>query len=93
MRDVDLDHLNWMIKSINKKKGTPYAMANEELADKMFPFVKDKFPEAIIIKIGIEQYITITKRAQNKLIKILKEHKIKHENTIKEIDNAIENLR
>jgi len=82
-----------MIKNVNERKGTPYCMANEELADQMFPYIKEKFPEAIIIKIGIEQFVTVTKRGQNALIKNLKERKVKLEKTINEIDFAIEKLK
>lgn len=89
---ADLEHLDWMIGEIKKKKGTPYVMGNEALADKLFPHIKEKFPEAIMIKIGIQQFITVTKRAQNVLIKSLKEYKAKHEKTINEIDYAIERL-
>jgi len=47
----------------------------------------------IMVKIGIGQYITVTKRAQNALIKSLKSRKAKYEKTINEIDSAIENLK
>lgn len=87
------DDYEWMIDKLSKKKGTPYCMANESLADNIFPHIKKKFPEAIMIKIGIEQYITVTKRAQNALIKRLKSRKAEHEKTINEIDSAIEKLK
>lgn len=37
------DHLNYMINNINKKKGTPYNMSNEPLADLLFPQPKRNF--------------------------------------------------
>lgn len=88
----DQDHLAYTLKDINKRKGSPYHMSNEDLADNLFPYIKDKFPEAIMVKYGMEQYITITKRAQNVLVKHLYARKIEHQKRINEIDSAIEKL-
>ncbi len=89
----DQDHLDWTIKNINKKKGTPYYMANEELADKIFPFIKEEFPDAIMIKLGIDQFIAVNKRSKNALIKRLNIRKEGYEQCIKEIDSAILSIK
>lgn len=88
----DNEHLNHIINKINKSKSIPFNMANEELVDQFFPYIKERFSETIMIKLGIEQYITVNKRGQNALIKGLKECKKKYEKTISEIDLAIKNL-
>jgi hypothetical protein len=68
-------------------------MANEELADDIFPYIVDQFSDAVMIKLGIEQWITVSKRGQNALIKRLKTRKDNHLKCIREIDSAIERLR
>lgn len=89
----DQDHLDWVIKNINKKKGTPYYMANKELADKIFPGIKEEFPKAIMIKLDINQWIVVTKRSKNALIKFLNNRKTRLEKEIREINSAIEKIR
>lgn len=64
-------------------------MANEELADDIFPFIKKQFPDAIMVKVDIEQFITVSKRGQNALIKRLKSRKEVHEKDINGLNYAI----
>jgi hypothetical protein len=90
VREFNKDHAVWAVKEINKRKGTPHHMANEELADDIFPFIRDQFPEAIMVKLGIGQFITVSKRGQNALIKRLKSRKEAHEKDINELNYAIE---
>lgn len=92
MLSYNQDHLEWVIRNINKRVNAPYMMANENLADDIFPNVKRYFPEAIMIKIGISQWIAVTKRGQNALIKLLKSYIAEHEKEIREIENAIKQI-
>ena len=89
----DQDHLDWAIREINKKKNTPHYMANEELADKIFPGIKEEFSDAIMIKFGIDQFIAVNKRSKNALIKRLTIRKEGYEQCIREINSAIEQIR
>jgi len=89
----DQDHLNWTIEAINKKINTPHYIANEELADKIFPYIKEEFPDAIMIKLGIDQFICTNKRSKNALIKRLNLRKEEHEQHIKEINSAIKRVK
>lgn len=68
-------------------------MANEELADEQFPYIKAEFPEAQMFKYDICQYIVVTKRARNVLIKLLAAFRKKHEKAIIEIDKALNEIR
>jgi len=52
-------------------------------------FTKD----AIIVKVGIDQFITVNKRGQNALIKRLKARKESHQKYINDLDSAIELVR
>lgn len=92
MLSYNRDHLNWVIRNIKKRVNAPYMMANEPLADDIFPNIKKEFPEAIMIKIGIEQWITVTKRGQNALIKLFKNRRSEYEKSINEVESAIEKL-
>jgi len=42
-----------------------------------------------MIKIGIDQWITVNKKGQNALIRNLRKRKLENEKVINEIDNAI----
>jgi len=92
MLSYNQDHLEWTIRNINKRINAPHMMANEKLADDIFPNIRRYFPEAIMIKIGIVQWITVTKRGQNALIKLLKRDISEHERDIREIENAIKQI-
>jgi len=100
MKEYNRDHAEYMLREINKHKGTPYYMSNEELDDDIFPYIKDKFPDAIMVKLKTksysEQFTVVTKRAQNAMIKQLKARKDNYLRCIKEVDsalNAIESTR
>lgn len=96
MREHNRDHAVWAVKEINKRKGMPYYLANEELADDIFPHIKEEFPDALMIKVNTqsygEQFIVVTKRAQNALIKRLKARKDNYEKCIREVDSAIKSI-
>lgn len=89
---MDRAFLEYALKEIRRRKGKPYQMANEEYADALFPYVKQIFPEAQMVKCDIAQYIVVTKRAQTALIELLSDAKTKHENYIAEINAAIDGL-
>lgn len=90
---MDRDHLKYNLREIQKHKGMPFQMANEELADEQFPYIKAEFPEAVMVKCDIDQYIVVTKRARTVLIKRLMASKAKHENDIVEIEKAVNKLQ
>ena len=96
MKEFNRDHAKWTVKEITKRKETPHYLANEELADDIFPFIKEEFPEALMIKVKTEsygeQFIVVTKRAQNALVKHLKARKDNYERCIKEVDSAIKSI-
>jgi len=92
MKWYNEDHLKWVIEKINKRKHRPYYMANEELADDIFPGIQAEFPDAKMIKYGISQYITVTKRAENALIRDLEKDITKHFESISKLQSAIKRL-
>ena len=97
VKELNRNHAIWTVSEISKRKGTPHYLANEELADDIFPFVKEEFPEALMVKFKTEsygeQFIVITKRAQSALIKLLKARKDNYERCIREVDSAIELIK
>lgn len=90
---MDREHLEYNVREIRKHKGTPFSMANEILADEQFPYIKAEFPEAVMVKCGIGQYIAVTKRARTALLKQLEGSKAKYEQTIAELEKAICELK
>lgn len=90
---MDREHLEYNLREIRKHKGTPFRLANEEVADEQFPYIKEEFPEAVMVKYDIVQYITVTKRARTALIKHLTASKAKHENYIAELERAVDELK
>ena len=96
MKDFNTDHAKWAVGEIEKKKGTPYYMANEELADDILPYIKEQYPDAIMVKVNVasysEQFIVTTKRAQNALIKRLNARKDNYLRCIHEVDSALKSI-
>lgn len=84
--------LTYTISEISKRKGTPYIMSNEKLADFMFPYIKNVFPEAELVKTENSQCIMVSKRARTLYVKKLRERKTEYEKKINEMDNVIEIL-
>ena len=93
MRGFNRDHAIWAVKEISKRKGTPHMMANEELAVDIFPYIVEQFPEAVMVKLGIEQWICVNKRSRKELHKRLEGRKDSHLKYISEIESAIELIR
>jgi len=89
---MDRGNLEWNLNELRKHKSSPYCLANEEIADEMFPFVQVEFPNAIMVKQGISQYIVVSKRAKTSLLKKFQDSKDKHAKAILEIDNVIHEL-
>lgn len=90
---MNREHLEYMLEEIRSRKGTPYHMGNEPLADEFFPHVKAIYSDAVMIKQDIGQYIVVTKRARTALIKLLGASIAKHENYIAEIEKAVNKLK
>lgn len=90
---VNEDHLNYYLKDLRNRKGSPYCMANAALTDEIFPYVQAEFPEAIMVQQGISQYIVVTKRARTELLKRFQVSKLEHEKAISEIDGVIQALK
>ncbi|WP_349947309.1 hypothetical protein ABFV83_02150 [Lacrimispora sp. BS-2] len=90
---MDKDCLDYYLKELGNRKGSPYGMANEALADEFFPYVKAEFQDAIMVKQGIGQYIVVTKRARTALLKRFQVSKLEHEKAISEIDGVIQTLK
>lgn len=90
---MDRDHLEYNLNQIRKRMGIPFRMSNEELAEEMFPYIQAAFPDALMVKQGIRQYIVVSKRARTALIKLLAADKAEYENYIVEIDKMLNQLR
>ena len=89
---VDREHLAYIIKEINESKGTPYQIANEELADEIFPYLKKEFPDIQMVKYDVYQWFVVTKRAGNTLKKQLEEMILNHNYSISELKKTINKL-
>ncbi len=96
MKSYNRDHAEWTVKEINKRKGTPHYMTNEELANDIFPYIKKEYEDAVMVKLKTEsyseQFIVVTKRAKNALVKRLKARKDNYLRCIQEVDSALAQL-
>lgn len=90
---MDKGMRDFYMNELRSRRTQPYGMANEELADAFFPYVKAEYPDAMLIKYGYHQYITVTERARTALISILAASKANHENFIIEIEKAVNQLK
>ena len=90
---MNRDHLEYNLKEIRRHKGIPFDLANETLADEQFPYIKQDFPGAQMIKYDICQYIIVTDRARKVLIKRLDALKTKYETWIQKLDEVIKQLK
>lgn len=89
---VETGILEYTISEINKKKGSPYHMGNEELANELLPYIKTIYPDVQMIKYGISQWFVVSPRAKNKLKKQLAEMLVKRRKSLVELENALERL-
>ena len=89
----DYEDAKYFIGEMKKRKGTPHFFGNEELVEKILPYIKSEFPDVQITRVGESQiWFTITKRAQNVLVKHLKKIRADYEERIKALNKAIEGL-
>ena len=93
MMDDYREEIPYYLRELSSRIGTPYSIGNEPLADQFFPHVKAIYPDAIMVKVDISQYICVTKRARTALISILTASKAKYENYIAELDMAVNELK
>lgn len=89
---IDRDCLDYTVNEIKRRKGNPYHMANEALADELYPYIKNIFPDMQMIKYGTSQWFIVSKRAKNSLKKQM-EHKItEHKRALVDIQSVINRL-
>lgn len=90
---MDIDHARYVLKEIASNISMPFEMANEELADDVFPYIKRAFPNAIMVKCGIEQYVVVNDRARNALIKQLEGRRKKLLEEVDQMESVISILK
>lgn len=90
---MDIDHARYVLKEITSNINVPFEMANEDLADDVFPYIKRVFPNAIMVKCGIDQYIVVNDRAKNALIQQLQGRKKKLLEEADQMESAISVLK
>ena len=90
---MNREHLEINLRDIRKHRDIPFQLANEELADEQFPFIKAEFPNAQVAKYDIFQYIVVTQNACLVLITELEAIKAKHEQHIAEIEKTLDQLK
>lgn len=89
---VDRDTIKYTITEIKKKKGTPYHMANEKLADELYPYIQNEFRDVQMIKYGVTQWFVVSERAKNKVKKQLENKIVEHNQALVEIQGAVNKL-
>lgn len=90
---MDKKHLSYILNEISEHKGTPFQMANEAIADEMFPYIQMTFPNALMVKLGIAQYIAVTAQARNTLAEQMKLRQAKHLQEAESIAQILSELR
>jgi hypothetical protein len=94
VREVLNDDAEWMIKKLSKRKTQYLHMANPELADECFPEVQKSFPDAKMFKLSpYYQFMTVTKKAEQRLATDLLKRKEELLAKINEIDDILKKLQ
>lgn len=88
---VDKKQLNQTIREIRQSKRVPFQMANETLADEIWPYIQKKMPEVQLVKCGICQWF-VTKNQKKYLLLELRCLKENAEKKLAEIEGAIMDL-
>lgn len=61
----------YFLKEMEKKPNSIHMMGNHELADYCYPRIKEKHPDAVLIKTDRMQYFALNDKAKRKLKKKL----------------------
>ena len=92
MNEHDYEVYLLTLKEIEKKKNTPYRMANEWLALKFYDELQKKYPNAIMVRFGFHQWFAITPVAVKKLKKMLEDDRAAYLAKQLELENLIKGL-
>lgn len=84
--------LDYTITEIRKKIGTPYHMANKDIANQLYPYIKNVFPNLEMFEDGIHQWFIVSDRAKNKLRKQFEERLLEHKKIIVDLQFTIDRL-
>lgn len=90
---MNKEYLSYVLEEINEHKRIPFQMANEVIADEMFPYIQTAFPNARMVKLGIAQYITVTTQAKNVLTEQMKLRQAKHLQEVEAIAQILSELK
>lgn len=61
----------YFLKEMEKKPNSIHMLGNRELADYCYPRIKEKYPDAVLIKRNSMQYFALNDKAKRKLKKKL----------------------
>lgn len=64
-----------LLKEMREKPNSIHMLGNEVLADYCYPRIKEKYPEAVLVKREGRQYFALTDKGKRKLRKKLQEYK------------------
>lgn len=90
---MDKGHLSYILEEIGEHKGIPFQMANEALADEIFPYIQTAFPNALMVKLGIAQYIAVTAQARSALADQMRDQQEKHLQEAEAIAQILSDLK
>lgn len=86
------EQIKYIKNSFEKRKTKPAFMYDEELAEQIFPFIKEIYPEVIMSKWLEVQYFAATDRQKKTLRKLMRDAMGKRIVELAEIQKAIEEL-
>ena len=91
---MDKEMLEYILKEIDyeQQHGNYFLMHNEPAADEMFPYIQGKYPNVIMVKVGLRQYFAVSEQTRKAIKEQLEENKRKHLEDIEILDKAIAEL-
>lgn len=89
---LDMEHIEYMVKEIQKNSNKPYQLSNEELVNEYLPEIQKKIPQVQVFKTDIRQWIVITEKAKKRLSVQLSNEMEQLRSKASEISRIIEQL-
>lgn len=74
----------------NKSPKGFYEMSNEPLADAYFTVISSTNPNALLVKLGINQYLATTSNGKKHMLKVFGENKTRLETKLGEVSSGLE---
>lgn len=86
---MDRDILEYNIASIRRNINKPFRYNNMELVTEEFPYIKEEFPNSMLICTEDSQYVIVNERARKALLKQLTAVRNERAAALKKVENTL----